>query len=592
VLLMVRRHPFLLAYFAALVPAVLMAVTQPVWSLVDEAQHFDFIVQLSHGIYPAADTTAIDPTTLDVSKTTGVFRAFYPKGSYPVPDLSDVGAIPSGMTASADATWMARHVWQLSHESVQTPGYYLLMVPVWWAVDALSGPYGAIYAMRLINALLLASLAPMAVAAARLLAPARAEVAVVAALFAILLPGLDLNGTRVSNDAAAAALGGLAVLLAMRSAGRAWTWRFAAAMGLLMGAALMVKLTVGGVLLVLVVSALWPAPGTTWSGRLARTLLMGAVAVICLAPWFLVNLHIYGGPVPGARVARLADSLPGPLTAPFVTLDAAVFALTYWTGEPWGALPLAAPFAVLAGLLALMAPAGVVKNLRTAATREIRAALVIAVVAVIAMAGTALLLPATAGYEFVGPGRYAYPALPAIAAVLALGVCAVLRGGARQLAVGAYATVAVVMLVASAAGLPAPPAIGARTPPADATILTVHGSGSQDRVTITIDRVALDRRAKAIWLEVSVNNGGLDEAEWSAVPVVSNGGVDVSGDYRMSTQLPGDVDPGQTVSGWLWVPLDPATLNPGTPIGVRFLSVAVNGYSSVSDVEVAISQAS
>ena len=32
-----------------------MAVSQPVWSRIDEAQHTDFIIQLGHGVYPLAD---------------------------------------------------------------------------------------------------------------------------------------------------------------------------------------------------------------------------------------------------------------------------------------------------------------------------------------------------------------------------------------------------------------------------------------------------------------------------------------------------------------------------------------------------------
>ena len=65
-----------------------MALTQPVWSRVDEAQHADFIVQLSHGVYPAADSTILDPETLRLMKSTGVFR-FAEPGAYPAPDLTD-----------------------------------------------------------------------------------------------------------------------------------------------------------------------------------------------------------------------------------------------------------------------------------------------------------------------------------------------------------------------------------------------------------------------------------------------------------------------------------------------------------------------
>ena len=167
----------------------------------DEAQHADFIVQLSHGVYPIADRTLITPEVLRVMQETGVFRGA-PKDTYPLPDLSDIGPPPAGMSPAANAVWMSRHMWQLSFESVQTPAYYVLMVPVWWIANLVGGPFAAIYAIRIINALLVAALAPMAVAVARIVAASRPEVAWVAALFAILLPGFDLNGTRIGNDAA------------------------------------------------------------------------------------------------------------------------------------------------------------------------------------------------------------------------------------------------------------------------------------------------------------------------------------------------------------------------------------------------------
>ena len=102
-----------------------MALTQPIWSRVDEAQHTDFIIQLSHGVYPVADRTVVDPETIRVMQSTGVFR-FESPGSYPVPDVTDLGPPPAGMSARANATWMSRHLWQLSYESAQTPGYYVL----------------------------------------------------------------------------------------------------------------------------------------------------------------------------------------------------------------------------------------------------------------------------------------------------------------------------------------------------------------------------------------------------------------------------------------------------------------------------------
>ena len=583
----VRKHVLVFAYLAAVVPALLMAVAQPVWSVIDEAQHFDFIVQLGHGVYPTGDETLISADTLQVMRSTGVFRAFYLPGTYPLPDLTDISPPPPSMSARANAAWMLRHMWQLSHESVQTPGYYLSMVPLWWAADKLGGPWAAIYTLRVANALILAALAPMAIVVARALAPVRPEVAVVAAVFAILLPGLDLNGTRVSNDALAAAIGGVIVLLAVRWAG-GWTWRRAALMGVILGLGLMVKLTLGGLIPALVLSAMWPA-ATSRLTNLVRVALSGAIAVLCLSPWFFLNLQKYGGVMPGVHSGRLSDALPGPLTPAFIPLDVAVFHLTYWTGEPWGALPLASVMVVLGGLIALMAIAGVVSVLRSRALPVPHGPLAIAVVALAGLIAVSLLLPATVGFEFEGPGRYAYPALPAAATLCAIGVVVVLnRAFARRALVGVYAVLSAAMLVGGAAGLPAPQDAGARTPPALAKTVDVSASGQLEGVTITVDRVALDKDAKATWFEVSVTNLGADEAEWTVPPAVSDGEVGATGQYLKSTQLPGDIDPGQTLKGWLYVPLDPSQLHAGRTLQLTFRDVATDGYRTVGDIIITI----
>ncbi|HSS62582.1 MAG TPA: hypothetical protein VLK30_14095 [Candidatus Limnocylindrales bacterium] len=579
------RHPVVAAYAAALVPAIAMALTQPIWSLVDEAHHFDFIVQLGHDVYPVADQTLITGETVYVSEKTGVYRAFYPPRTYPTPDLTDVGLPPAGMSDAANAVWMQRHMWQLSREAIQTPGYYVLMVPVWWAADALGGPFAAIYALRIVNALLLATLAPMAMVVARILMPGRPPAAALAALFAILLPGLDLNLVRVSNDTLGAVLGGLLVVLAVRGAGTTWRWRRAAMMGLLLGAGMLVKLTLAGLLPVVAISILWPAAASTTRGRLARAALAGAIALLCLVPWLLINLHLYGGLTSGARGARVSDAVPHGLTADFIPQDLVVFVLTYWSGEPWGALPFSGALAVLGGLIALMAPVGIVKSLQAKQDLVPRGPLTAAVAVVLLMTAVTLALPATLGFEFLGPGRYAYPALPAAAALFAIGLVTVLPRLARQTVTALYATLAAAMLVAGALVIPAPPHASAGVPPAEARLLTTTGSGQFGGLRISIDAVALDATNRATWFHVTATNSGSDEVEWTVPPVVTTANREVTGEYIRSSALPGDIDPAESVTGWLYVPLDPSQLPAGGPITLRFTEITTSGYQQVGNVD-------
>lgn len=579
------RHPLIVAYCAALIPGLVMAIAQPVWSRVDEAQHADFIVQLSHGVYPIADTTLIDSETLHLMQSTGTYRFGVP-GTYPVPDLTDVGPPPAGMSLRANAAWMSRHLWQLSFESSQTPGYYLAMVPPWWVIDRLGGPLVAVYGIRIINALLIALLAPMAVVVAIRLSPGRAEIAVLAAAFAILLPGLALNGTRISNDGLAAVLGGLAIVIAVGSAGKSWTWRRAVLLGLALGAGLLVKLTLIGLAPALALAMLWPVRGTSWPRRFVQAAAAAALAAACLLPWVLINSHVYGAFLPYVHTDRLAGSLPMPFTPPFILVDVAVFFLSYWSGEPLGSVPLAGSFVVLCGLVLLIAGAGLISVLRLRPLAVPAGPLVVASFAVCGLVGITLLLPAGAGFEFTGPGRYAYPALPAIAALTGLGIHSALPNAvARRAFITIYAVAAVVVLAAVAVGFPGDKQPGPGTPPPDARIEPVSAANSLGGMVIRIDGVALDDAAKGTWIRVTVANSGSDEAEWTVAPVVSVGRVVAIGDYLRSTHLPGDVDAGQTVTGWLFVPLDPANLHGSRLLHVRFPDVAIDGYRIVDDVD-------
>jgi hypothetical protein len=72
------------------------------------------------------------------------------------------------------------------------------------------------------------------------------------------------------------------------------------------------------------------------------------------------------------------------------------------------------------------------------------------------------------------------------------------------------------------------------------------------------------------------------------VPVASLGDVVFNVDYLKSTPLPGDVDAGQSVTGWLFVALDPTQLHVSDRVLLRFQDVAVDNYRTVQDVDVLV----
>lgn len=559
-----------------------MAVTQPVWSRVDEAQHTDFIIQLSHGRYPLADRTLIDPETVRVMESTGVFRFEYP-GTYPAPDLSDVGPPPSNMSVRANAAWMSRHMWQLSYESQQPPGYYVAVLPLWMLADRIGGTMFAIYVLRVINALLTALLAPMAILVARRLAPGRAELTVTAALFASLMPGVVLDGTRVSNDALAAAMAGLVIVMSVAWAGEPSTWRRAAALGLALGAGVLVKVTLVALVPVVGVAVLWPAIGSKLSRRLVHGLGAAAIVALVVAIWLGINLHLYGAPIPSDRTDRLITGVPLTFTPRLLLAALAFFGFTYWTGEPLATSPAAVPVAVLGSLIALIAAAGLVRTWSARRRDAPAAALVAGVLAVAGMSGLALLLPATNQFKFLGPGRYAYPAVPAIAALIGVGVhWAIKSAAASRILTAGYGFLAALLIVVFA--LPAAsPASGSRQPPAASRSMATDQSVTVGGFSITVDAVALDQADRATWFHVAVTNSTAGEVEWTPTPTASSGAASASGDYSKSTPMPGDIDAGRTSTGWLFVGLDPALLARGRRIRLRFADVAVGDYTTVAD---------
>ncbi len=573
---MARRRPLLIAYVVAVVPAALMALTQPVWSRVDEAQHTDFVIQLSHGVYPLADRTLIDPETLRLTQGTGVYR-FEGPGSYPVPDVTDLGPPPPGMSPRANAVWMSRHLWQLSYESAQTPAYYVAMVPAWLVADRVAGTLGAVYVLRLINALLVALLAPLAVMVARLVAPGRPAAGGLAGLFAAVLPGLDLNVTRVGNDAPAIVLGGVVILLAVQATGTGWTARRALAIGGVLGAAVLVKLTLLGLAPAVAVAMLWPSPRTSLQRRVVLLALAGGVTLACLAVWFAINLHLYGVPVPSLRTNRLSIVPPLPFDVRFIPFELAFFVVTYWSGEPLGVLPFATAFVALGAALTLIAAAGLVR------LRGSGGVVLVCLTALAGMAAVALVLPATAAFQFAGPGRYEYAALPATAALLAAGLVLAIPPELPRLTLASmYGFLAAVLLVGGAAGAGSQPEPGgARVPPPGSPLVTSSTRAAFGGVSIGVEGVAFDASNHGTWLAVSATNRSASEAEWSPVPAVHSGSQSVAADYARSTQLPGDLEPGQSVSGWVYVP---AEFGRGQVLRVVFSGVATAGYQAVGDV--------
>src|SRR5258708_7975033 len=150
------------AYAIGLVPALAVALGQPVWSRVDEAAHYDVIAQYAAGVYPHDSVTTIRPETLQVMQQTGVFGVAV-DGAYASPDAR-LQPMPSGLSPDARALWIRRHGYQFSYEAFQPPLYYATALPAWLICNAIGGAPGSVLAVRFFDSLPGGVRAPFAVA--------------------------------------------------------------------------------------------------------------------------------------------------------------------------------------------------------------------------------------------------------------------------------------------------------------------------------------------------------------------------------------------------------------------------------------------
>jgi hypothetical protein len=585
----VRGHVLLASYLLALVPALVLAVAQPVWSRVDEPQHFDLIDQYAHGVNPIEAVTTVRPETLSLMRSTGVYSGDLP-GVWPSPyvDPNGFSPPPAGLEGYPRLLWMARHRWQFSYETQQAPLFYLAAVPVFAVADAAGGPLGAVVSLRILEALLAATVAPLAYLLALEVAPER-RWAAAAAVLAALVPGFVLNGTQITNDTPAVALSGLVLLLGLRWGRRTPSPARAALLGLLLGAALLTKLSAIAIAPAVAAALLIPglAARETLRARVVATACTALVAAACLLPWFAVNYRVYGALTAAAPATSLGAVPHVPATAGYLAQSALHAFVTYWTGEPLLTLAGWQLFCLVAVVMSAFAAAGLVRLWRR--PRADRSTLAVLVIAAAGAGAFTVALPALANDPYLAPGRYAYVALPAIAALIAAGLGAELRGRAATAAAGAVAIAGLALLGAFVAGIPAPQQPGDRRPPTSAQLSRTPLDGRLEDgfagVDLVVEGLAADPAGGALWVRVKVTDEGGKAAEWTPVPIVSRDHrVLGMADYLQSTPLPQHLAPGESEAGWIKIPMPASELARSTPMTLSFLDIAVDDYARVGTV--------
>jgi 4-amino-4-deoxy-L-arabinose transferase-like glycosyltransferase len=374
---------------AILFAAVATAARFPVWALVDEAAHYDYVQSVAEdGRIPVLDEDRVHAEVLAIDE-----------GVYPAPPR-----VPAS----------ERGLFGRSYEGFQPPLAYLLATPV-YAVP--SDHEVKLRALRGLGVVLLGGAVLLTWLLARRVVPDAPLAAFSGALTFLLWPGVVVRAVTFSNAGLELVLGA-ALSLALWRALTERSERWLVASGALAGAALLTKLTLLAFLPALAVVCV----AFLRAGRARAVAGAAALPALMLAPWVALNLHNYGSLTGSGAVQELMDPVlnptgrdygPGDLPARHVALLNAVLPDEWWVEFLSTAKRrLRDVFALL--VLALPALAGV--RIPPAERRPALVVLLLPLVAGVLLMSVSLLVENYDAFY----GRYLYGALPGFGVLAAL----------------------------------------------------------------------------------------------------------------------------------------------------------------------------
>lgn len=374
---------------ALLLAAVATAARFPVWALVDEAAHYDYVQSIAEdGRLPVLDEDRVHAEVLAIDE--------------------DVYPGPPSVPASE------RGLFGRSYEGFQPPLAYLLATPV-YAVP--SDHEVKLRALRGLGVVLLGAAALLTWLLARRVVPDAPLAAFSVALTFLLWPGVVVRAVTFSNaglELVAGAALSLALWRALAERSEGWL----VASGALAGVALLTKLTLIAFLpaLALVCIAFLRA------GRVRTVAAAAGLPALIIAPWVGLNLHNYGEPTGSATVQGLMDPVlnpsgrdygPGDLPARHVALLNGVLPDEWWVEFLSTAKRrLRDGFAVLVLVLPMLAAV----RIPAAERRPALAVLLVPLVAGVLLMTVSLLVENYDAFY----GRYLYGTLPGFGVLAAL----------------------------------------------------------------------------------------------------------------------------------------------------------------------------
>ncbi|WP_182353706.1 DUF2142 domain-containing protein [Flaviflexus huanghaiensis] len=417
------------------------AYATPTFRTPDAPAHYNSVMRLvGGGGWPAPGEATLDPTVLTIAVEGGLV----PPGA---PDLSiahfyrlEGGIIEgNGSTfASVDPLHeVERSVPQFGgggsvgvDQMTQHPplyyglaaGYLTLLGADSWQWD------GQLLALRILSALMVMWVVPSAIATARTLGLGRrVSLAAGAAVFAV--PQLAHTGSAVTNDSLFILSGALLTMACAKVLTRTPAARDVLLVGALLGLGLWTKATFIPFGLVVGFSFLFSHGAMPRTRKAVYAGAAGIVGLLIGGYWWVRNLVLYGTIQPAGYPNEATDwAGEDPDPVDFLTTALENLVGSFWGRFGWLELPM--PPALVAGLTviaAIMAIAG----LRAAKGR--RPALIVLTLFV-PVTILVLLIQAWMNYLHTGnvagmQGRYLFPAVSALAVLVAFGIVWLLRFG-------------------------------------------------------------------------------------------------------------------------------------------------------------------
>jgi hypothetical protein len=340
----------------------------------------------------------------------------------------------------------------------------------------------------------------------------------------------------------------------------------------------MAKLTAAG--LALPVAAAFLGRRPRWGAAVPAA----AAALLIAAPWVALNLHLYGQILPSDATRQLLGAVfPSRPGAAALAASLKNAFTTFWAGEPHRELPVPE---LTTSLMALWLAAAAVGAWRLRRPPRVFGLLLLAVVGEI---GWAIATLSFSGVGGAIPGRYLYPAAPAICVLAAAGIGEVLRNASLQVvAFGLYSAAAAINLGGLPLGFTGLPAPDRTAPSPGSTAYAVSAAAGFAGVTVAADRVLADSTQGCIWIHLSAVNRSGGPVDWWPVLYLHVGGSKhaVESSYGRSTAFPDTLDPGERVTGWVEAPVSPAELR--RPVDAYMVDIAADGYRRVGEVKLVL----